>query len=177
MRKKILIIPFIFFSLVLLIFFYLLIIDRNPTEVPSTLLNKNYPKFETESLLKKNKFLSVNEFENKTVLVNFFASWCKSCSDEHKFIQRFSDDEKIKVIGINYKDNPKKAVIWLQKLGNPYSNIAIDKNGRIAIDWGVYGIPETFVVSPEGIIQYRHVGPVNNKIFKKINSIIKKNDK
>ena len=66
---------------------------------------------------------------------------------------------------------------WLKKLGNPYSNIATDKNGRIAIDWGVYGIPETFVVSREGIIQYRHVGPVNNKIFKKINSIIKKNDR
>jgi len=177
MRKKILILPFVTFSLVLLTFFYLLIIDRNPSEIPSTLLNKNYPKFETESLLKKEKFLSVKEFKNKTVLVNFFASWCKSCSTEHKFIQRFSDDETIKVIGINYKDNPKKALAWLKKLGNPYSNIAIDKNGRIAIDWGVYGIPETFVVSREGIIQYRHVGPVNNKIFKKINSIIKKNDR
>ena len=92
MRKKILILPFVTFSLVLLTFFYLLIIDRNPSEIPSTLLNKNYPKFETESLLKKEKFLSVKEFENKTVLVNFFASWCKSCSTEHKFIQRFSDE-------------------------------------------------------------------------------------
>ena len=103
MIKKILILPFVIFSLVLLTFFYLLIIDRNPSEIPSTLLNKNYPKFETESLLKKEKFISVKEFENKTVLVNFFASWCKSCSTEHKFIQRFSDDETIKVM----IENPK----------------------------------------------------------------------
>ena len=103
MKKKILILPFVIFSLVLLTFFYLLIIDRNPSEIPSTLLNKNYPKFETESLLKKEKFLSVKEFENKTVLVNFFASWCKSCSTEHKFIQRFSDDETI-MMGDDYGD-------------------------------------------------------------------------
>ena len=103
MKKKILILPFVIFSLVLLTFFYLLIIDRNPSEIPSTLLSKNYPKFETESLLKKEKFLSVKEFENKTVLVNFFASWCKSCSTEHKFIQRFSDDETI-MMGDDYGD-------------------------------------------------------------------------
>ena len=176
MKKQLLILPSIFL-LILLIFFYLLIIDRNPNELPSNLLNKNVPKFESESLLEEKKFVSSDVFGKKIKLVNFFATWCKPCRDEHNYVKRLSNQEGIEVIGINYKDNNQKAIGWLKELGNPYSNIAIDKNGRIAIDWGVYGIPETFVISSEGIIQYRHVGPVNNKIFKKINSIIKKNDR
>ena len=175
MKKQILILPAIFFLLILLIFFYLLAIDRNPSEVPSTLLNKNFPKFEAESLLKKEKFISSEEFRNETILVNFFATWCKPCLAEHNFILRFSKEKKVKVIGVNYKDNPEKAIKWLKKLGNPYSNIATDKNGMIAIDWGVYGIPETFIVNSEGIIKYRHIGPITKKIYKKINLII--NDK
>ena len=106
-------------------------------------------------------------------MVNFFATWCLPCRDEHVYIKRFSDEKGIRVIGINYKDNPEKAVQWLKKLGNPYSDIAVDKNGRIAIDWGVYGIPETFVVSSKGIIKYRHIGPINKKVYKKINLLIK----
>ena len=78
------------------------------------------------------------------------------------------------MIGINYKDNPKKTVDWLNNLGNPYSNIPLDKDGKIAIDWGVYGIPETFVVNSKGIIKYRHVGPITNKEYKKINLLIEK---
>jgi len=177
MKKQLLILPSILFLSILLIFFYLLIIDRNPNELPSNLLNKNVPKFESESLLEEKKFVSSDVFGKKIKLVNFFATWCKPCRDEHNYVKRLSNQEGIEVIGINYKDNNQKAIGWLKELGNPYSNIAIDKNGRIAIDWGVYGIPETFVVSREGIIQYRHVGPVNNKIFKKINSIVKKNDR
>ena len=167
MKKKLLKFPLIFFLSILLVFFYLLMIDRNPSEIPSALLNKNIPKFEAESLFKDKNFISSKEFGNETTLVNFFATWCKPCLDEHVYIKRFSDEKMIKVIGINYKDNPKKAIQWLKKLGNPYSNVALDKNGRIAIDWGVYGVPETFVVNPEGIIKYRHAGPVTKKIYKK----------
>ena len=176
MKKQLLILPFIFFLLILLIFFYLLIIDRNPSELPSALLDQNVPKFETGSLLKNEKFVSSKKFGNEITLVNFFAAWCKPCRDEHVYIKRFSDEKEIRVIGINYKDNPKKAIQWLKKLGNPYSDVAIDKNGRIAIDWGVYGIPETFIVNSKGIIKYRHVGPVTKKIYKKINLIISENE-
>ena len=172
MKKKLLIIPSLLFLLILVTFFYLLIIERNPSEIPSNLLNKNVPKFETESLLKKERFISTKEFGNEIMLVNFFATWCLPCRDEHIYIKRFSDEKGIRVIGINYKDNTKKAIQWLRDLGNPYSNVLIDKNGRIAIDWGVYGIPETFVVSSKGIIKYRHVGPVTKKIYKKINLLI-----
>ena len=173
MKKKLLIIPSLLFFSILLTFFYLLIIERNPSEIPSNLLDKSVPKFETESLLKKERFISSKEFGNEIMLVNFFATWCLPCRDEHIYIKRFSDEKGIRVIGINYKDNPKKAIQWLRDLGNPYSNVLIDKNGRIAIDWGVYGIPETFVVSSKGIIKYRHIGPVTEKIYKKINLLIK----
>ena len=172
MKKLLLIIPSLLFILISLLFFYVLIIERNPSEIPSNLLNKNTPTFEADALIKKEKFVSSRKFGNEIVLVNFFATWCKPCRAEHKFIQRFSEEKKIKVIGINYKDNPKKAIQWLKKLGNPYSNIAIDKRGDIAIDWGVYGITETFFINSKGIIKYRHVGPVNEKIYKKINLII-----
>ena len=172
MKKQLLILPSILFLLILLIFFYLLIIDRNPTELPSNLLNKSVPKFEAESLLKEKKFVSSDVFGKKIKLVNFFATWCKPCRDEHNYVKLFSNQERIEVIGINYKDNKQKAIGWLKELGNPYSIVAIDKKGRIAIDWGVYGSPATFIVNSKGIIKYRHVGPVTKIIYEKINIII-----
>ena len=176
MKKKILILPSIIFFLILSIFFYLLIIERNPSEIPSNLINKKVPIFEAESLFKNEKFVSSNEFRNEITLVNFFATWCKPCRDEHVYIKRFANKKGLKVIGINYRDNPKKTIKWLKDLGNPYKDILIDKNGKIAIDWGVYGIPETFIINSNGIIKYRHVGPITNKIYKKINLIIDKNE-
>ena len=144
MKKQLLIIPSILFLLILSTFFYLLIIERNPLDLPSNLLNKNVPIFESESLLKNENFVSSKEF-----------------------------GKGIRVIGINYKDNSGNAIEWLKNLGNPYSDVPVDKNGRIAIDWGVYGIPETFIVNSKGIIKYRHVGPITKKIYKKINLLIK----
>ena len=173
MKKKLLIIPSILFLSILLTFFYLLIIERDPSAIPSNLLDKNIPKFETESLLRKERFISSKEFGNEIILVNFFATWCLPCRDEHIYIKRFSNEKGIRVIGINYKDNPDNAIKWLKNLGNPYSDVPVDDNGRIAIDWGVYGIPETFIVNSKGIIKYRHVGPITKKTYKKINLLIK----
>ena len=172
MKKQLLIIPPILFVLILSTFFYLLIIERNPSELPSNLLNKKVPNFETGSLFSNEKFISSNEFGDEIILVNFFATWCQPCRTEHVYIKRFADEKKIKIIGINYKDNTKKTIEWLRDLGNPYSDVPIDKNGRIAIDWGVYGIPETFIVNSNGIIKYKHIGPINKKIFKEITLLI-----
>ena len=174
MKKQIFIVPFLFFILILLAFFYLLMTERNPSELPSNLLNKNVPKFEANSLIKNEKFISSEEFGNEIVLVNFFATWCKPCLEEHSYIKRFSSEKKIRIIGINYKDNKKTTINWLNKLGNPYSDIPIDKDGRIAIEWGVYGIPETFLINSKGVIKYKHIGPVTEKIYKKINILIEK---
>ena len=176
MNKKILILPSIFFFLVLSIFFYLLTIERDPSEIPSTLINEKVPIFEAKSLFKNKKFISSNEFKNEIILVNFFATWCQPCRDEHVYIKRFANEKKLRVIGVNVKDNSDKTIKWLKDLGNPYKDILIDKNGRISIDWGVYGIPETFIVNSNGIIKYRHVGPITNKIYKKMNLIIQQNE-
>tara|TARA_B100000029_G_scaffold504653_1_gene583879 strand:- start:1232 stop:1762 length:531 start_codon:yes stop_codon:yes gene_type:complete len=176
MKKKIIILPSILFFLILSIFFYLLIIDRNPSELPSNFLNKEAPLFEADSLFEEEKFVSSNELKREITLVNFFATWCKPCLEEHSFIQRFSTEKNIRVIGINYKDNSNKTIKWLKKLGNPYSDILIDDKGEIAIDWGVYGIPETFVLDSKGIIRYRQVGPITKDIYNKINLIIINNE-
>ena len=173
MKKKILILPFTFFLLILLTFSYLLFSDRNPQEIPSNLINKKFPDFESNSLFNDEKLILSQELGNKITLVNFFATWCRPCRDEHVYIKRFANEKGIRVIGINYKDNSNNAIEWLKNLGNPYSDVPIDKDGRIAIDWGVYGIPETFVVNSKGIIKYRHVGPITKKIYKKINLLIK----
>ena len=172
MNKKIFLFPFLVFSIILSIFFYLLLIERNPSDIPSNLIDKSMPQFKSESLVKDGGYVSQENFKNKITLVNFFASWCKPCRDEHKYIQLLANKKNIQVIGINYKDSPKKAIAWLNEVGNPYLYIATDKKGNIAIDWGVYGIPETFIVNSNGIIKYRYVGPITKKIYKKINFII-----
>lgn len=176
MIKKLSAFLYVTFFSILLIFFYLLIIERDPQKIPSALLNKKIPIFKTSSLIKNESFISSQKIGNKITLINFFASWCKPCREEHIFIKRLSDEQNIKVIGINYKDNSKNALEWLEELGNPYSSVAIDKNGKIAIEWGVYGIPETFIVNSNSIIKYKHVGPVNNKIYHEIISVIKNNE-
>ena len=173
MKKKILLLPLGLFLLILLTFAYLLVIDRNPQAIPSNLINKKIPNFEANSLFKEEKFIFSQELKPEIVLINFFATWCKPCRDEHLYIKKFSEQKKIRVIGINYKDDPEKTIKWLNDLGNPYSDVLLDKKGQIAIDWGVYGIPETFVVNSNGIIKYRQAGPITKKIYKKINSLIK----
>ena len=165
MKKNILILPVILFFLILLAFFYLLIIDRNPSELPSVLINKKVPAFEAKSLLENKAFVSPNEFRNEITLVNFFATWCKPCLDEHPYLKKLSNERRLKIIGINYKDDSKRAIKWLKKLGNPYSNVLLDPNARLGIDWGVYGLPETFIVNSNGVIKYRLVGPITKKNY------------
>ena len=164
MKKYLLILPSIVFFFIVAVFFYLLTIDRNPSELPSVLLDKKVPIFETSMLLEEKSFVSQDEFNEEIIVVNFFATWCVPCRAEHKYIKRLSK-KGIKIIGINYKDDPKQAIQWLEELGNPYSIVAIDSNGNIALDWGVYGIPESFIVNAKNIIQYRHVGPITKKEY------------
>ncbi len=165
MKKKILISPIILFFLILLVFFYLLIIDRNPSELPSVLINKKVPAFEAKLLLENKTFISPNEFKNETTLVNFFATWCKPCRDEHHYLRKLSDEKGLKIIGINYKDDSKRTIKWLEKLGNPFSSVLLDPNARLGIDWGVYGLPETFIVNSNGMIKYRLVGPITKRNY------------
>ena len=172
MGKKIFLLLTFAFSFTIIIFFYLLIIDRNPSNLPSQLIEKEVPIFNSKFLFSDEKFNSKNEFKNDVTLVNFFASWCAPCRDEHKYINKISKDISIKIIGINYKDKPDKAISWLKEFENPYFKVIKDPKGKVAIDWGVYGIPETFLVNSKGIIKFKHVGPINKKIYKQLKKII-----
>lgn len=174
--KKLLIFPSILFFIILFVFFYLLISDRDPSELPSALIHKKVPIFEAETLFNKETFVSSKEFGHKTTLVNFFATWCKPCLDEHVYLKKLSKKKDLKIIGINYKDDPNKAIKWLEKLGNPYSSVLVDPKAYIGIDWGVYGIPETFIVNSKGIIKYRLVGSITKKNYNAFNLKIKESE-
>ena len=165
MKKFFLFIPLVIFCFVVLAFFYRFSIDRSPNEIPSVLINKKAPIFETTSLLENKKFISTEVFGSNITLVNFFATWCIPCREEHSNIQRLSNEKGIKVIGINFKDDPIKVIEWLEELGNPYSIIGVDREGSIGIDWGVYGLPETFIINKNHIIKYRQVGPITDKDY------------
>ena len=162
MNKNILFFPLIIFFFIFFIFLYFLTNKRETENLPSALIDKNIPIFKTFSLINNRDFISNKEFDEQTIIVNFFASWCVPCRVEHKSISRLANEKGLKIIGINYKDSPKEAKQWLSEFGNPYSIIAIDNDGSIAIDWGVYGIPETFIVDKKNIIRHRHVGPITS---------------
>jgi cytochrome c biogenesis protein CcmG/thiol:disulfide interchange protein DsbE len=165
MKKYFLIIPAVLFFCIIMAFFYLLLIDRNPSDIPSALINQKAPIFEALSLFDNKSFNFADELGDETTIVNFFASWCAPCRAEHKYIDLLSKEKKIKVIGINFKDENQKAIKWLKELGNPYSIVAVDSDGSIGMDWGVFGLPETFIVDADNIIKYKHLGPITKKIY------------
>ena len=174
MQKILYTIPLYIFIVVTLVLFYFLFIERDPSELPSVMINKQTPYFEGISLTKNKKINSKEIFKDSIVVVNFFATWCIPCRLEHTFIEKISENEKIKVVGINYKDDSSEAIKWLQELGNPYKDVISDSDGRIAIELGVYGIPETFIVNSKGIIKYRHLGPIIKNEYKDFIKELKK---
>ena len=148
---------FIFISL----FFGL---NKKDQTLNSPLLNKPIPEINLDSL--KNEKLNESDFKKEILLVNFFASWCVPCIVEHDFLFELKKQKPIKIYGINYKDDIKNLEIWLEKLGNPYSKIGIDKTGITGINWGVNGIPESFLIDKNGIIKHKINGVINEKQIK-----------
>jgi len=177
MQKYFFTAPLVIFFCIIIAFFYLLIIKRDPSELPSVLIDQKVPLFETTSLLNDEPFIFEKELGKETILVNFFASWCIPCRLEHPYINQLSKEKNIKIIGVNYKDNSQKAIQWLNELGNPYSKVAVDLNGLVGINWGVYGIPETFIVNKNNIIKYRLAGPITKEIYNDFYKLIKESHK
>ncbi len=132
----------------------------DPKEVPSPLIDKPAPAFDLPRLYDENARISVDDMKGKVWLLNVFASWCVSCRAEHRVITAFANSGLVEIVGLNYKDAEADAKAWLAQLGNPYSAVAVDADGRVGIDWGVYGVPETFVIDRKGIIRYKNIGPV-----------------
>jgi len=133
----------------------------NPRLVPSPLIGKPAPEFELPLLLKQGSF-SNKDLIGHVTLVNVWASWCFACRQEHEVVKSLSR-KGVRIIGLNYKDEPDDAKNWLVRLGNPYQFIAADYSGRIAIDWGVYGAPETFLIDKSGIIRHKVIGPLSSE--------------
>ena len=137
--------------------------NRDPNAIPSVLIAKPVPEFELEPIrgLDTPSLSRANLSGNSApVIVNVFASWCVPCRAEHVVLSRLVEKEGLTLFGINYKDKPEDAVRWLAELGNPYDRIGSDLSGRAGIEWGLSGVPETFIVGPEGMVLFRYVGPI-----------------
>jgi cytochrome c biogenesis protein CcmG/thiol:disulfide interchange protein DsbE len=137
--------------------------DRDPNEIPSVLISQPAPEFDLPAVAGTDTpGLSVEDIRaaGEPVLVNVFASWCVPCRAEHVVLTRLVEQDGIRLMGINYKDKPEDAAEWLDELGNPYERIGSDLNGRVGIEWGLSGVPETFVIDPSGTVVFRYVGPI-----------------
>jgi cytochrome c biogenesis protein CcmG/thiol:disulfide interchange protein DsbE len=141
-------------------------LTRNPGELPSVLIGKPVPEFVLPPVQGRTLGLSSDDLKGEVSLVNVFASWCTACRDEHPLFMRLRASGVVPIHGLNFRDRPEDAASWLDELGDPYTRTGADRNGRVGIDWGVYGVPETFVVGPDGRITYKHVGPVTEQALK-----------
>lgn len=135
----------------------------NPREVPSPLIDRLAPEFQLSRLFTEEQYFSTSEMLGRVWLLNIWASWCTACRLEHQILNEFVAINEGELIGLNYKDLRPDAISWLQELGNPYRSIAVDFDGSVGIDWGVYGVPETFVIDAAGFIRYKHIGPLDKE--------------
>jgi cytochrome c biogenesis protein CcmG/thiol:disulfide interchange protein DsbE len=136
----------------------------NPREIPSPLLNRPVPQFELAPVKGRTLGLSTADLRGEVSIVNVFASWCVACREEHPLWMKLSAERIVPVHGLNYKDRPDDAATWLKELGDPYIRTGADIDGRVGIDWGVYGVPETFVVDKQGVIRHKVIGAITPKI-------------
>jgi cytochrome c biogenesis protein CcmG, thiol:disulfide interchange protein DsbE len=135
-------------------------LNRDPSTVPSALIGRQVPEFALPAVKGRTFGLSNEDLQGEVSLVNVFASWCVACREEHPLLMRMKADGLLPIHGLNYKDEPDSAARWLNTMGDPYTRTGADRDGRVAIDWGVYGVPETFVIGKDGRIAHKHIGPL-----------------
>ena len=140
-------------------------LGMNPREIPSPLIGKSVPDFALPLLEQPETQITNKDLLGKPYLLNVWATWCVSCRAEHETLVRLARTGKVDIYGLNWKDDRREAQTWLRQLGNPYVANIFDKKGRTAIDLGVYGAPETFVVDAQGVIHYKHAGPVTPQLI------------
>ena len=167
MKKIFLILPLILLTIVCLFFLLFILLEKNPNRPPSALLNKNLPSFSSTSLYNKNKHLDSDDLKEKYTLINFFASWCTPCRAEHHlFFEIKKRQPDLFILGLAHKDDPTDSKKYLEEEGNPYSFVGLDQDGKIAFEFGVFGLPETFIVNNKGKIIFKHTGPITKEIIK-----------
>ena len=146
-----------------------------PSEVPSPLIDKPAPEFQLPQLNEPDKTISRQELLGKVWLLNVWASWCVSCRQEHPVLVQLARSGEVPIYGLNYKDKREDATRWLQQLGNPYAASAFDAEGQVGIDYGVYGVPETYLIDRNGVIRYKQIGPVTPEVLQeKILPLVRK---
>lgn len=163
-RRLLLLLPLAIFLGLAALFLMQLLSGRDVAQIPSALIGQQAPKTRLPPLDGlQAPGLDSNDFAGRVTLLNVWASWCVPCRDEHPLLLALSQDKRFVIAGLNYKDSPENARRFLGSLGNPYGSIGVDDSGRSAIDWGVYGVPETFLIGKNGIILYKHVGPLTER--------------
>ncbi len=135
----------------------------DPREVPSPFIGKPAPAFNLVSLHDENNKIAPENMKGKVWILNVWASWCVSCREEHPLLMDLAKTKQVPIYGLNYKDDQSNAILWLRQWGNPYQASAFDPQGGVGIDWGVYGVPETFVIDKQGIVRHKHIGVLKQK--------------
>ena len=159
----------------LLALFLALGLKLDPREVPSPLIDKPAPAFAAPALARPNEQIQRDALLGKVWVLNVWASWCVACREEHPVLLAFAKRAGVPIYGLNYKDQRADALGWLGQFGNPYTDSVFDGDGRIGIDYGVYGVPETFVIDRQGTIRLKHIGPVTPEVLRdKIEPLLKK---
>ncbi len=139
-------------------------LGMDPREVPSPLVDKPAPVFSLPELKDAAQTVSSRDFQGEVSLLNVWATWCVSCRAEHKVLMKMAKRDGVRIYGLNYKDTRPEAIQWLNFYGDPYVANAFDADGRVGIDWGVYGTPETFVIDGKGVIRHKHIGPISDTV-------------
>ena len=165
LRRMLYVLPVIVFGV--LCAFFLRGLSLDPSTVPTALADKQVPVFDLPALDNQTKGLASSDLVGNVTLVNVFASWCLPCRVEHPLLMELARSGNYSLHGINYKDKPEDARAWLDELGDPFLRVGADEDGRVGIDLGVYGVPETFVIDKTGRIRYKHVGPVTQRDLEK----------
>ena len=142
-------------------------LTKDPSSIPSELINQKFPSFNLSELYDEESIVTEKDLLNKVSLVNVFGSWCAACITEHPYLMEISKNENINLIGMNWRDDRAKAIDWLKYYGDPYEKIIFDDESTLAIQLGVTGAPESFIIDYQGQIKYKHVGVINNKIWEK----------
>ena len=157
-------IPLLIF--IVLVGFLAVGLSLNPRQIPSPLINKPAPAFTLSALDAPEQKISAQDLRGKVWILNVWASWCVACRIEHPLLVEFSKTGTVPIYGLNYKDKRDDAIGWLAKFGNPYTRSLSDSDGLVGIDFGVYGVPETFVIDKTGVIRMKHIGPVTPEVLR-----------
>ena len=152
-------IPLVIFALLIAVF--VVGLGRDPSQLPSPQLEKPAPQFDLPSLLDPEQRVTTQDFNGEVALVNVWATWCVGCRQEHNFLLQLAKADVLPIYGLNWRDNGPEARRWIQQLGDPYVATAYDEDGRVGIDWGVYGAPETFLIAADGTVLYKQLGPLS----------------